>query len=394
VGDLRVGERQLVAIAKALSLHARILVMDEPTAALSSTEVARLFGVVRELRDQGVSIIYISHRLEEVPLVADRVTVMRDGEVVGTVDARSPQALLVRMQVGRTMAEFYPARNGRTPGADILRLDMAAFTPYLSRRGYQEPIGISLNVREGEIVGLAGLQGAGRTELLELLYGIGPAGVWSGTVEIGGRTAQPGSVGAARRLGIAFMTDDRRSGGYVPTLSIGRNIVLASLLSLSRFGFVLTRREKPVVERVMRDYSIRVPSPDALITSLSGGNQQKVVLGKNLVGTARLLLLDEPTRGVDVGAKAEIYRILRRLADDGLAVLVASSELPELLGLCDRLYVLRAGRTVAEFPGGVEESVVLTAAGIRLPEQDSAVTQNSTVVTQTGTTAARRETRS
>ena len=394
VGDLRVGERQLVAIAKALSLHARILVMDEPTAALSSTEVARLFGVVRELRDQGVSIIYISHRLEEVPLVADRVTVMRDGEVVGTVDARSPQALLVRMQVGRTMAEFYPARNGRTPGADILRLDMAAFTPYLSRRGYQEPIGISLNVREGEIVGLAGLQGAGRTELLELLYGIGPAGVWGGTVEIGGHTAPPRSVGAARRLGIAFMTDDRRSGGYVPTLSIGRNIVLASLLSLSRFGFVLTRREKPVVERVMRDYSIRVPSPDALITSLSGGNQQKVVLGKNLVGTARLLLLDEPTRGVDVGAKAEIYRILRRLADDGLAVLVASSELPELLGLCDRLYVLRAGRTVAEFPGGVEESVVLTAAGIRLPEQDSAVTQDSTVVTQTGTTAARRETRS
>lgn len=392
VGDLRVGERQLVAIAKALSLHARILVMDEPTAALSSAEVGRLFQVVRELRAQGVSIIYISHRLEEVPLVADRVTVMRDGKVVGTVDASTPQALLVQMQVGRTLAEFYPPRNRRAPGADVLRLEGAAFTPYLFRSGYQRPIDISLNVREGEIVGLAGLVGAGRTELLELLYGIGPAGVWSGTVEIGGRPAQPRSVGAARRRRIAFMTDDRRSGGYVPTLSIGRNIVLASLLSLSRLGFVLTGREKPVVERVMQDYSIRASSPDAMITSLSGGNQQKVVLGKSLVGTARLLLLDEPTRGVDVGAKAEIYRILRRLADEGLAVLVASSELPELLGLCDRLYVLREGRTVAEFSGGAEEDVVLTAAGIRLPEQDSAVTQDSTLDTQNGITLARRET--
>jgi ribose transport system ATP-binding protein len=350
--------------------------MDEPTAALSSSEVTRLFQVVGELRAQGVSVIYISHRLEDVPLVADRVTVMRDGQVVGTVDARSPQATLVRMLVGREMAELFPPRTGPVSGAEILRLERVAFAPWLPRSGYQPPVDISLNVRQGEIVGLAGLLGAGRTELLELLYGAGPAGVWSGKVEVGGRPVSIGSIDAARRLGIAFMSDDRRGSGYVPTLSIGANIVLASLGSLSRFGFVLSRRERPVVERAIREYGILASSPDAPITSLSGGNQQKVVLAKSLGGTARLLLLDEPTRGVDVGAKAEMYRILRRLAAEGLAVVVASSELPELTGLCDRLFVLREGRTVAEFSGAVDEGIVLTAAGVRLPAQNAATEQN------------------
>jgi ribose transport system ATP-binding protein len=369
VESLRIGERQLVAIAKALSLRARILVMDEPTAALASSEVARLFGVVRELRAQGVSIVFISHRLEEVPLVADRVTVLRDGEVVGTVDASAPQSTLVQMQVGRLMAEFYPPRSQSTQRADVLRLERFGFSPRLRRSGYQRPIDLTLTVREGEIVGLAGLLGAGRTELLELLYGAGPAGVWSGTMEIDGHFARPRSVDAARRLGIALVTDDRRASGYVPQLSVGRNLVLNYLRNLSRFGFVLRSRERPVVSRVMQQFSIRASSPDAPITSLSGGNQQKVVLGKSLVGSARLLLLDEPTRGVDVGAKAEIYRLLRGLASDGLAVLVTSSEIPELIGLCDRIYVLREGRTVAELPSGVDEDVVLSWAGVRLRER-------------------------
>ena len=199
VGELRVGERQQVAIAKALSLKASILVMDEPTAALSSSEVTRLFQVVGELRAQGVSVIYISHRLEEVPFVADRVTVMRDGQVVGTVDSHSPQATLVRMLVGREMAELFPPRTGPVAGAEILRLERVAFAPWLPRSGYQPPVDISLNVRQGEIVGLAGLLGAGRTELLELLYGAGPAGVWSGKVEVGGRPVSIGSIDAARR---------------------------------------------------------------------------------------------------------------------------------------------------------------------------------------------------
>jgi ribose transport system ATP-binding protein len=387
VGELRVGERQQVAIAKALSLQASILVMDEPTAALSSAEVARLFEVVDELRTRGVSVIYISHRLEEVPLVADRVTVMRDGQVVGTVDAHSPQATLVRMLVGREMAEFYPQRTGPVVGPEILRLERVAFSPYLPRSGYQPPVDVSLNVRQGEIVGLGGLLGAGRTELLELLYGAGPAGAWSGALKVGGRSVRIGSIDTARRLGIAFVSDDRRGGGFVPTLAIGRNIVLATLRSLSRFGFVLSRRERPVVERAIQAFGIHASSPDALITSLSGGNQQKVVLAKSLVGSARLLLLDEPTRGVDVGAKAEIYRILRELAAQGLAVVVASSELPELIGLCDRLFVLREGRTVAEFSGAVDEGVVLTAAGVRLPTHEPATGPDPVA-------PSRRETRS
>ena len=372
VGELRIGERQLVAIAKALALRARILIMDEPTAALTSFEVARLFEVVGELRGQGVGVIYISHRLEEVPLVADRVTVMRDGLLVGTRAADTPQSTLVQMLVGRPTDELYPPRRERPAGAEVLRLTGVGFSPYLPSSGYQPPAGVSLDVSEGEIVGLAGLLGAGRTELLELLYGAGPAGAWSGSIELGQELVRPTSIRKARRLGIAFVGDDRRSSGFVPQLSVGRNIVLGALRAISRFGFIRSRRERPIVQQVMEEYAIRAASPDLLITSLSGGNQQKVVLAKNLIGTARLLLLDEPTRGVDVGAKAEIYRLLRRLADKGLAVLVASSEMPELIGLCDRLFVLQGGRTVAEFPGGADEDEILAAAGVRLSSQNSA----------------------
>ena len=357
VSSLRMGERQLVAIAKALSAKARILIMDEPTAALSAVEADHLFTVVRELSGRGVGIVYISHRLEEVTRIATRVTVMRDGAVVGTTAPDAPQAELVRLLVGRPFSDLFPPRAAKI-GAPILRLDHAAFDPDLPRAGWQAPVDVSLSVHGGEIVGLAGLMGVGRTELLSALHGFGAKGRWRGTVEVRGIPTELGTIGAARRAGLAYVTDDRRGTGLILHHTVAQNAVMSTLRRVTPFGLVSRALERRQVARALEDYDVRPRLPDAKVVNLSGGNQQKVVFAKELMSGPSLLLLDEPTRGVDVGAKAEIYRRLRSLADAGLGVLVASSELPELIGLCDRIVVMHEGRTIHEFgPGPSEEAV-------------------------------------
>ena len=357
VASLRMGERQLVAIAKALAAEARILIMDEPTAALSAVEADHLFTVVRDLAARGVGIVYISHRLEEVSRIGHRVTVMRDGLVVGTTGPQAPQAELVRLLVGRSFSDLFPPR-ATAIGEPILRLDHAAFEPDAPRPGWQAPRDVSLTVHAGEIVGLAGLMGVGRTELLSALHGFGASGRWRGTVEVRGKPTVLGTIAAAQRAGIAYVTDDRRGTGLVLHHTVAQNAVMSTLRRVTPFCLVSRSLERREVATALDHYDIRPRLPGAKVVNLSGGNQQKVVFAKELMNGPGLLLLDEPTRGVDVGAKAEIYRRLRALAGDGLGVLVASSELPELIGLCDRIVVMQAGCTVHHFGAGPSEEEV------------------------------------
>ncbi|MEW2384016.1 sugar ABC transporter ATP-binding protein [Micromonospora sp. NPDC047707] len=375
VGSLRVGEQQLVEIAKALSLNARVLVMDEPTAALADAEVRRLITTITGLRERGVGIVYISHRMEEIEVVADRATVLRNGTVAGTVRlGRASRQQIITMMVGRSVESLFDtdARSdhgvaGSRADADaadladgdsdagddearvpLLEIDNLAVRPKVVRPRRAEPAGVNLTVRSGEIVGLAGLMGAGRTELLETLFGAGPAGRRTGGVRLAGRPYSPRHPRAALRAGVGFVPEDRRRSALVLDHPVGRSIVLTALGRLTTAGFVRRQRERSAIRQKIAELAIKTPSAAAPVGALSGGNQQKVIFARQLLAQPRLLLLDEPTRGVDIGAKAEIYRLLRRLADDGLGILVASSELPELLGVCDRVVVLRRGRTVAD----------------------------------------------
>jgi ribose transport system ATP-binding protein len=361
VANLSVGRRQIVAIAKALTYASKILVMDEPTAALTAAEVERLFAVMRDIAARGVGIVYISHRLEEVPRVADRVTVLRDGKVAGTASAQTPQSVLVQMLVGRPLAELYPRRSGKF-GKTVLRLERARFRAKHAPSGWREPTDVSLTVRQGEIVGLAGIMGAGRTELLSALYGSAGVGSWSGVVEVAGATASLASIHSARARGLAFVTDDRRGAGLMLRDSVSRNLVGSIIRRVSPMFVMSPAREQRLARRAIQLFDVRPARPEIAAGALSGGNQQKVVLAKEVMTEPRLLLLDEPTRGVDVGAKGEIYARIRGFAEQGLGVLIASSEMPELLGLCDRVVVLRGGRSVAEFPAGADEREVLAVA--------------------------------
>ncbi|MBQ1046829.1 MULTISPECIES: sugar ABC transporter ATP-binding protein [unclassified Micromonospora] len=369
VGSLRVGEQQLVEIAKALALDARVLVMDEPTAALADGEVRRLFATIDGLRRRGVGVVYISHRMEEIEVVADRATVLRNGCVAGVVPAgRMDRRRIVTMMVGERATSLFAPASGDAAGRagrrePLLDLTDLAVRPRSPRPGRCEPDGISLTVRTGEIVGLAGLMGAGRTELLETLFGAGPAGRRAGTVRLAGRPYAPRSPRAALRAGVGFVPEDRRRAALVLEHPVGRSIVLAALARLTTAGIVRRGRERAAVARSVTGLAIRTESTATPVGALSGGNQQKVVFARHLLTEPRLLLLDEPTRGVDIGAKAEIYRLLRRLADDGVGILIASSELPELLGVCDRVVVLRRGRTVADLAtDGCTGADVLAAA--------------------------------
>ena len=339
VRRLTMPEQQLVEIARALGADARILIMDEPTASLSDTEVAQLFRVIRELKAQGVGIVYISHRLEELPQVADRVTALRDGAVVGTrAIGDVTRGDLIRMMVGRELSSVFP--KATVPIGD----------PVLELRGVgckaSGVRGVSLTVRAGEILGLAGLVGAGRTELARVLFGLTPAD--SGAIMIDGAPVTIDSPRAAAALGVAYVPEDRRRHGVVLEMSVSANTTLAVLDRVSRFGLVDRKAERDTASRFVDRLGVKTASLDAPVGSLSGGNQQKVALARWLAAKPKVLILDEPTQGVDVAAKAEIHRLMGELVAQGLAVLMISSELPEILGMSDRIAVMHGGRIVGE----------------------------------------------
>jgi rhamnose transport system ATP-binding protein len=339
VGTLSVGNRQRVEIAKALSINARILIMDEPTAALTETDVERLFEIVRLLKQREVGVVYISHRLQEVFELADTVTVLRDGRYVDTRPvAETTEDDLIRMMVGRTISDLFPKLPSEI-GADVLEVRN------LTRRPQTE--NVSLTVRAGEIVGLAGLVGSGRSELAQVVFGILSAD--SGEVLLGGKPVHITSPAQAMKLGIAYVPEDRGTQGLVRQMKIRENLSMAVLQSLVKGGFVDRPAEKTLAAHSVQQLGIRATSIEQVVNKLSGGNQQKVVVGKWLASKPKLLIVDEPTRGVDVGAKAEIHRLMSELAQQGLGILMISSELPEVLGMSDRILVMRQGRLVAEF---------------------------------------------
>jgi len=339
VGAMSVGKRQRVEIAKALSQNARILIMDEPTAALTEADVTRLFGIVHLLKQRGVSIIYISHRLEEIFMLADRVTVLRDGHYVATKRVQdTDERDLIQMMVGREIDDLFPKLPTR-PGAVVLEARNVAHHPL--------PRSVSLQVRSGEIVGLAGLVGSGRTELAHVLFGIAPA--QHGQILLNGQPVQIKNPGQAMRLGIAYVPEDRGNQGLIKAMRVRENMSLAILRQLASGGFVSRQQENSLAQRFVGELKVRTPSVEQVVNKLSGGNQQKIVVSKWLASQPKLLIMDEPTRGVDVGAKSEIHRLISQLASEGMAILMISSELPEVLGMSDRVLVMREGRIIAEF---------------------------------------------
>jgi ribose transport system ATP-binding protein len=343
---LRVGEQQLVEVAKALSLDARLLILDEPTSALSQAEIDRLFTVIAALKDHGVTMIYISHKFDEIFRIADRVTVLRDGECIGTRSiAEADQQSLIRMMVGRSLSDLFP-KDVATVGEEALRVEHLDLLP--GRGGGRTLSDISFTLRRGEILGIAGLMGAGRTELLETLYGVHSAQRVHGRIEIAGQEQRITSPRDAIRAGLAFVTEDRKTQSLILKLSVAHNLTLAALHRFLRFNVVKSREENDAVERSIEQLRIKTPSSNIDVDKLSGGNQQKVALAKCLLTRPRVLLLDEPTRGIDIGAKVEIYGLISRLAQEGAAVVIASSELLELLAMCDRIIVLCEGRLTAE----------------------------------------------
>jgi ribose transport system ATP-binding protein len=349
VSKLRVGEQQLVEIAKALVSKARILIMDEATSALSINETERLFQVIRRLAAEGVAIVYISHRMEEVSQLAHTVTVLRDGRHIGTVPAKEANRKdLIRMMVGREiqemLAEDKDAANVAKPMFEVRNLSLEHPTPTPSRPMLVQ--GVNFAVGAGEVFGLGGLLGAGRTEILQILYGL-HAGTSDGQILIEGKPVQVLSPLKAKAHGLALVTEDRKRDGLVLGAGIDRNIGLPVMRTLTHFGIVLPGREKALAQSMMQKLNIHARDIEQTTGSLSGGNQQKVVVAKCLVTNPKVFLLDEPTRGIDVGAKAEIYRLIRDLADQGLAIVLVSSELPELMLLSDRILVLREGRPTA-----------------------------------------------
>jgi rhamnose transport system ATP-binding protein len=356
VSSLSVANRQRVEIAKALSLNARVLIMDEPTAALPEADVLRLFAIVRHLRARGVGVVYISHRMAEIFALADRVTVLRDGEYVATkkvTETSEPE--LITMMVGRVIDHLFP-KLATKPGAPVLEVRDLVSPPVVR--------GVSFVVRAGEIVGLAGLIGSGRSELAQTVFGMTPAR--SGEIRIDGKSVRIGSAAGAKRHGIAYVPEDRGSQGVIRPMTLGQNVSLAVLRRIARHGFIDRAEEEALATDAIARFAIRARGPEQIVGKLSGGNQQKVVLGKWLATRPRLLIMDEPTRGIDVGAKAEIHRLMSELAAQGLAVLMISSELPEILGMSDRILVMREGRIAAEFVRGQADQETIAHAMMRV----------------------------
>jgi ribose transport system ATP-binding protein len=356
VRDLRPAGQQIVSIARALSRDVRLLIMDEPSAILDGGEIETLFGVVRKLTADGVGVVYISHRLDEVRRIGDRVTVLSDGRTVaaGLPADTDPDTLVERM-VGRRVEQLFPERP--RGGGDVL-LDVRG----IGRA--PEVHDVSFQVRAGEVLGIAGLVGAGRSELLRLVYGLEKPD--TGEVSVAGRRLRPGSVGAALAAGLGLAPEDRKSQGLLLDWSLAKNVTLADLGRFRRAALIDGRRERAVAGEQLRALDTRPADPTRRARELSGGNQQKVVLARWLLHRCRVLLLDEPTRGVDVGAKAEIYRLIDGLAQDGVAIVMVSSELSELANLCTRIHVMREGRFVAELDGADATELALLRHAVAL----------------------------
>ena len=345
VRELRVGDQQLIEIAKALSLDTDILIMDEPTSALTAAEVARLFRVIDRLRARGVTILYISHKMDEVFRLADRISVMRDGQLVRTLlrSQTSPREV-THLMVGREIEQT--GLGPRTPGEVILEVQCLSL-PWPGHARAWRLRDISFTLRRGEILGVAGLMGAGRTELLECLFGSSPEAP-QGTIRLAGREVRFRHPAEAMRAGVALVTEDRKRLGIFANLNVGHNITVCMLEEVTRLGLIRSGRERAMAEGTVEQLGVKTPGIDTPITSLSGGNQQKSIIGRWLLTRPKVLLLDDPTRGVDVGAKAELYRLMDKLCRDGLGILLTSSELPELLTLCDRILVLCEGHMTGE----------------------------------------------
>ena len=339
IGTLSTGHEQLVQIAAAVGTGAKVIVMDEPTSSLSAAETAELFRLVRELKARGITLIYVSHRLEELFALCDNITVLRDGKHVATerIADTTPHRVITQM-IGRELLIATPNHLARTPGKERLRVD------HLCSPG--KFADISLSVRAGEIVGVAGIVGAGRSEVVQAIFGLDPFA--TGRVGVDASSLPLGSGVAALAAGIGLVPEDRKRQGLVLSLNCRENTSLAALPNLTTFGWVRRNEEQAVAQRYADRLRVKAPSLESITAGLSGGNQQKIALAKWLARSCDVLLIDEPTRGVDVGAKAEIYQLLDELACEGKALLVVSSELPELIGLCRRILVMREGRIAGE----------------------------------------------
>ena len=355
LGDLTISQQQLVEIAKSYSADPRIIVLDEPTSSLSEHETKALFSILRKMKSQGIAIIYISHRLKEVLDIADDVTILRDGSMIDTRPAAGITAAeMIRLMVGREVANVFPKT--------LSKIGPVAFkvTGLSDGEKFHD---VGFDVRSGEILGLTGLVGAGRTEVAQAIFGLAPLA--TGRIEINGKAVRIGSPAAAVKAGIAYVPEDRKGDGIVPSMSVRENISLPVLRRLSRLGRIGMSRDRGLAAKYTRDFSIVPPDPERRINLLSGGNQQKAIISRWLAAGPKVLILDEPTRGVDVGAKAEIHRIIGELVAGGMAVVMISSELPEVMGVCDRVVVMRDGRASSPIARGdlTEERIMALATG-------------------------------
>ena len=340
VADLTVAQQQMVEIAKAISVNAKILIMDEPTAALTETEIDSLFQVTRLLKEQGTGIVYISHRLEELALIADRATVMRDGQFIATVDYDAVKISdLIAMMVGRDLGNIYPRREPQPQRKPVLEVSG------LTRKGVLNNIDFTLY--QGEILGFAGLMGAGRTELARAIFGADP--IDGGTLKLNGKVTVIKDIPDAIQQGISYLTEDRKKEGLALGLSVERNIMLGNYPEYSdRYGNVDSKRCQKTSEEQVKALRIKTPHLEQAALNLSGGNQQKIIIARWVCKDTDILIFDEPTRGIDVGAKLEIYELMNRLVAKGKSIIMISSELPEVLGMCDRILVMRNGRITGE----------------------------------------------
>jgi len=355
VKSLSVAQKQIVEIAKALSLNAKIIAMDEPSATLTDHELESLFKLIKVLKEEGIGIIYISHRLEEIFKIADRVTVLRDGKLI---EVKTIQELnkeeIIRMMVGWEVHEEFPKKTFEK-GEKILSVQN------LTRKGFVN--NVSFNVNEGELLGITGLVGSGRTELARVIFGADSKD--EGEIYLKGNKVEIDSPHKAINLGIGLLTEDRKSQGLILGMSVRENITIASLNSISKQGFISKISEKISIKRYISELKIKTPSLEQYVKNLSGGNQQKVILARWLFTQSKLLIFDEPTRGIDVGAKVEIYNLINKLIEEGIGIIIISSELPEILGMCDRILVMYEGKINGEFSynDATQEKIMYAATG-------------------------------